>query len=433
MNNEINYKSFYQKSGNAINRKVKFLLGNREDFNLENRIFIAATLLTAVAGIIGLIWNLYIGISTAINITVLVFIIICIKLFYNSRYKKIYNSSVYIVGLLIVLSISYILMGGIHGSTPALYLIALSLFISISNPKYHLIILIATLSNFILLIVIEKYFLDNYIITFTNSDKILADLIFGYFASLIVIFILFSYFKRNYCEENIKLQKHNNSNELFFNIVAHDLISPFNSILGLTDFMTDKSNNLTPGEMQNYAYHTKKASDKVYDLLETLLDWGRILQGKIYVELQTFNLKEVVVNTFELFEERYTGKEIEIQIQVPDDITILSDLNIIKTALRNLISNAVKFTQKRGKISISAHRNNNGNIQISVKDNGIGMSRDFIDNLFILDSKMNRQGTEGESSVGLGLFITKQLINKIGGEILVKSEVGAGSEFSIIL
>lgn len=126
-------------------------------------------------------------------------------------------------------------------------------------------------------------------------------------------------------------------------------------------------------------------------------------------------------------------KEIGISYNIPDDLLVFADVQMVETLIRNLISNAVKFTPRSGKIIVSAKISDGDTIEISVHDSGIGMSRTMVENLFRIDGHTNRKGTEGESSTGLGLIICKDLIKKNSGKIWVESEEGKGSIFRFTL
>jgi signal transduction histidine kinase len=168
---------------------------------------------------------------------------------------------------------------------------------------------------------------------------------------------------------------------------------------------------------------------KTYGLLETLLDWGRIQQGKIQVNPQKINLKQVVDESLELFEEKCTSKMIEMSININDTIEPYTDKCSLETVIRNLVSNAVKYTHQSGKIYIEAEELGGNKVMVSIKDNGIGMNKEIVDNLFHFDIKSNRPGLDGEQSVGLGLIISKELIENQGGIFEVESEVDCGTTF----
>lgn len=232
-------------------------------------------------------------------------------------------------------------------------------------------------------------------------------------------------------EEN--LRKNNAEKDLFFSIIAHDLKSPFSSFLGLTNIMAEKLSSLTMAEVQDIAVSMSKSATNLYRLLENLLQWSQIQQGSIPFRQDIVHLRLIVDESIGLIHESAKKKEIELLTDCIDDLVVLADNNMLQAVIRNLLSNAVKFTPKRGKVSLSAKASGNQTIEIAVHDSGIGMSPAMIDNLFRIDVKTSRQGTEGEPSTGLGLLLCHEFIEKHGGKIWVESEVGKGSVFHFSL
>ena len=242
--------------------------------------------------------------------------------------------------------------------------------------------------------------------------------------------------KKNEMEMQLKnkeLQKIYTEKDKFFSIIAHDLRSPFNGFLGLTQIMAEDLPSLTMSEIQNIAVSMRNSATHLYRLLENLLSWTRIEQGLIPFNPVTMELKPVVDESLAMVLELANKKEIEISYQIPEGTQVFADNNILQTLLRNLVSNAVKFTQKQGKICISATYNAEVGIQISVQDSGIGMDKDMIGKLFKIDEDTSRKGTDGEPSTGLGLIICKDFVEKHGGKLWVKSEPEKGSEFCFTL
>jgi PAS domain S-box-containing protein len=226
-----------------------------------------------------------------------------------------------------------------------------------------------------------------------------------------------------------ELAKINAEKDRFFSIIAHDLRSPFNGFLGFTQLMVDELDSLTLKEIQQIAVSMRNSATNLFRLLENLLDWSLMQQGLITFNREVVQLLPIVHGSISIVQERAKNKEIEIGYQISEDLTISADVNMLMTIIRNLASNAVKFTPQGGNIFISAKVANDDNIEISIKDSGIGMSRPMVDHLFRLDDQINRTGTEGEPSTGLGLIICKDFIEKHGGKIWVDSEEGKGSTF----
>ena len=226
-----------------------------------------------------------------------------------------------------------------------------------------------------------------------------------------------------------ELQELNATKDKFFSIIAHDLRGPFNGFLGLTQLMAEELENLTSEEIKDFTLSMRNSAADMFRLLENLLEWARMQQGLITFNKQVDQLAPIVDESIAIILEPAKIKGIEINLDIPADITVFADRNILQTVIRNSVSNALKFTHKGGKIKVSAKATNHNNVEISIEDTGIGMSSKMIDDLFRLDVQTNRKGTEGEPSSGLGLILCKDFIEKHGGKIWVESEEGKGSIF----
>lgn len=228
--------------------------------------------------------------------------------------------------------------------------------------------------------------------------------------------------------KNEELQKNNAEKDKFFSIIAHDLRSPFSSFLGLTQIMAEDLPSLTMAEVQDLAITMKNSATNLYSLLENLLQWARMQQGSISFTPEVLSLISVVGECLAISSETAKNKNIELFNDI-QDIKVFADSNALQTIIRNLVSNAMKFTPSNGKISVSDKIASDKSVEISVKDTGIGMSAELVDNLFRPDVQTSRKGTDGEPSSGLGLMLCKEFIEKQGGKIWVESEVGKGSTF----
>lgn len=229
--------------------------------------------------------------------------------------------------------------------------------------------------------------------------------------------------------QNEELLKLNAEKDKFFSIIAHDLRSPFNSFLGLTQIMAEELPGLTMDEIQKFAVSMRNSASNLFRLLENLLQWSRIQQGLIPFDQEFVELLPVIDESIEMMLEHVKSKNIEIIKIIPSHLKIYADTNILHAVLRNLISNAVKFTAKGGKITISAKAFGGKYVEIAIMDSGIGMSPAMVHNLFRLDVQTTRKGTDDEPSTGLGLFLCKDFIEKHGGKLWVESEESKGSVF----
>ena len=235
-------------------------------------------------------------------------------------------------------------------------------------------------------------------------------------------------------EERIKFKNEellnlNAEKDKFFSIVAHDLRSPFNSFLGLTQIMAEDLQSLSMAQIQNIALSMSKSATNLYALLENLLAWSRLQRGMTSFDPKSFLLMPKISEGIQLILEMANRKGIETELNFQEDLMVFADQNMLESTLRNVALNAVKFTPKGGKITISAKSVARNSVEISVRDTGIGMNKEILDKLFQMDQNSSRTGTEGEPSTGLGLLLSKDFIEKHGGNIWAESEEGKGSVF----
>ena len=222
----------------------------------------------------------------------------------------------------------------------------------------------------------------------------------------------------------------NATKDKFFSIIAHDLRSPFNGFLGLTQIMVEDLPNLTLEEIQQIALNMRISATNLFRLLENLLLWARMQNGKMPFDPEVIELRQMVDDSLAMIKQSAISKGIVLVSDIAESIKVFADNNMLQTIIRNLFSNAVKFTNKGGKVRISAKVTFDQSIEISVQDSGIGMCPAMIEDLFRLDTKTNRRGTDDEPSSGLGLHLCKDFIERHGGKLWIESEEGKGSTFS---
>ncbi len=229
-------------------------------------------------------------------------------------------------------------------------------------------------------------------------------------------------------ENEKKLQQLNVDKDRFISILSHDLKNPFNALLGLSDLLKENIRRFEIGEIENLVNHINQSAQNTYNLLEDILMWARIESDKITINLQKLSLKDICDDVLEIFNPIAKAKGITINYIPQDQIDVFADIEMLKMVLRNLVSNAIKFTDKGGEIKINAEENS-GNITISVSDNGTGIKPDNLTKLFDISQVFTTKGTAEETGTGLGLLLCKEFVEKHGGRIWVESEWGKGSIF----
>ena len=240
---------------------------------------------------------------------------------------------------------------------------------------------------------------------------------------------------RKLAEEEIKLKNEllqtiNAEKDKFFSILAHDLKGPLSAFLSATQILIENIQVMTLEEIKEISVSMKTSASNIYSLLENLLEWSRLRRGALDFVPEKFDLKKKVEECVDVLSESARKKRIATTISIPDGLEVFADNHMFDSVVRNLISNAIKFTPLGGNVSVTTEYSNDHSIIVNVIDSGIGMPPDLKSKLFLLNEKTNRNGTEGELSTGLGLLLCKEFIEKNGGKIWVESEVGKGSVFS---
>ncbi len=231
-------------------------------------------------------------------------------------------------------------------------------------------------------------------------------------------------------EDLIKL---NETKDRFLSIVSHDLRTPFSSILGFTELMLN-DDTLTENERKQYIKFIQESSNSMLSLVNSLLDWNRLQSGRIQFEPEKTLAHTIIEKSINSLTGAAMRKNIKIKSNVSKEIEVFVDRDLISQVFNNLISNAIKFTNSNGVISISvSHSQRLRFLEFSVQDTGVGIKAENIKKLFSIDSKFTLDGTSGEKGTGMGLTLVNDIIQKHGGSIWVESEPGKGSNFKFTL
>ena len=235
---------------------------------------------------------------------------------------------------------------------------------------------------------------------------------------------------------NEKLKESNSTKDKFFSIIAHDLKNPIGVYKNISTMLYEDYNDFEEDERLYYLKMLKDSSESVSELLINLLDWSRSKRGMIQFEPQNFNLQLLFDSIVNLIKISAQNKNITLKSNLNSEFGVFGDVNLINTVIRNLVSNAIKFTQEGGTIEIGAiYKSSEGleqsedYIHIYVKDSGIGIPKEIMEKLFRIDVNVTSEGTNKEKGTGLGLILCKEFVEKHGGKIWVESEVGKGSTF----
>lgn len=233
-------------------------------------------------------------------------------------------------------------------------------------------------------------------------------------------------------ESEAELRKSNVTKDKFFSIIAHDLRSPFTALLNLSNILLDDFEDLDDNTKKEYLGMLQQSSESTFKLIENLLQWSSIQRGIMENNPEEIRLNEAVNKTFDLLKNAAESKHISLLSDVPDDITVYADRNMVESVIRNITNNAIKFTNEDGCIEISAVSENDF-ATFTIKDNGIGMNETTMASLFQLEKTSSTKGTAGETGTGLGLMLCKEFVSLNNGELHVESKEGEGSTFIVKL
>ena len=266
----------------------------------------------------------------------------------------------------------------------------------------------------------------------------------GIFAFLFIVILslfLFFYLKmikksktatKFLSEQNAKLQEANTTKEKFLSIIGHDLKNPFNSVLGLSNLVIDQWKSLDDEERFQITNEINSSSQSLYELLDNLLIWSRSQTSSTKQIPELFDLNESINQIYEIFRNQATYKNINVRLNFSGEKKVFADPNMIATVIRNLLSNALKFTHENGQIVVKTQQKNDM-VEFSISDNGKGILPDDLKRIFEDKGHQTTKGTSNETGSGLGLLLSKDFIQKNNGLIWVESKPGKGSLFTFTL
>jgi signal transduction histidine kinase len=232
---------------------------------------------------------------------------------------------------------------------------------------------------------------------------------------------------------NDKLARNIAEKDKFFSILAHDLRNPLFSIMGMAELLKDETKTFTPEELHKFISTIYGTSKNTFDLLEQLLEWGRIQQGKVRMLPSKIDVKVIFENICRVVQQQAVAKNIEIVCHIPEGLFVMADRQKTEAVIRNLISNAVKFSYQDTQIFVAAFETKDNWIRFEIKDEGIGMTVSQVDALFKPEFANSQKGTAGEKGTGMGLLLCYEFVTLQGGTIGVESEEEKGSIFYFTL
>ncbi len=254
-----------------------------------------------------------------------------------------------------------------------------------------------------------------------NFLLIIAAMVIGFAIGLFYLY-------RSKKNANLKLRELNVMKDKFFGIIAHDLRSPFNTMFGFTSILLDDYDSMPDRERKELIKNIEGSGRQAYRLLENLLYWAQSQTDRVEINRKEVDLFEIILDTFSMLKETASNKQITLNTTVEENSPAFCDEEMIKTVIRNLVANAIKFSFPNNNVTVSIEDSKNFK-KICIEDNGTGIADELKGKIFSLENVYTSKGTHGESGTGLGLIICKEFVEKNGGKIWFESNNGKGTKF----
>ncbi|NPA35485.1 MAG: HAMP domain-containing histidine kinase [Chlorobi bacterium] len=453
-----------------ILNNIKFITGDPEQFNIKHRILNATLLAGAVLFFIVLIANIILQLNWIVNILIIIGIVLFITLYvYSRKTGKYFLPEVLAFGYLVFLFTPIVWFANGGSNSPFQYYIPffiVGMHVSVSVKTRR--ILIPSLITISILLIIVEYFHPELVVNYENRLSRYVDLIIGMFFSLTgtyifanVYFNLLEDANNKLKEKNIKLNKireeviaHeklikqqnieleekarkleelNRSKDRFLSIISHDLRSPFNSLLGLTEILILNKEKVNNPEIIRLVDGIHESAEQAYKLVLNLLEWSKMHSNRMEYTPVKLNLKKVIKNNIDLAKLQAKNKGVKIQFEDTTGTCIVrADENMVNTIIRNMLSNAIKYTRGGGNVTIKCECNGE-NCRVDISDTGIGIPERVLKQILDTENKISTKGTSGEIGTGLGLVLCKEFARINKGKITAVSEINKGSTFTLIL
>jgi signal transduction histidine kinase len=417
----------------------KFINYNQQlplDQKITNQVLLILVLVAFLSAAINIITDFPTWFPYLFVVAGLVSFIAVLLNYFKQFYR--FTKFVFLIVIYIVAVFAWMYNAGINGS-PLLFFLTIVIYsIGVFGGNF----LFYFILNFVLytfLVVISYLYPSTIKFSYRNETDKIIDMICAYFilsSSIVLILrtIIQSYKKEKLASEAQKnqLEMLNKDKDLFIQILSHDLRGPFNSLIGFSDLLLKNYKKYEASKIDKHLSTISLITHNTYSLLDDLLTWSKIQSGKFPFTPQMLKFNELCCQIVQNMQESANTKHISINCSAQSDLTLNADLNMFKTILRNLISNAIKFTNENGKIDISIEKEAKNAI-ISVSDNGKGIDKIDQSKLWDVSHQFSTKGTGGEAGTGLGLILCKSFVEKHNGKIWVESELNKGSKFKFIL
>ncbi|NRF39488.1 sensor histidine kinase KdpD [Pedobacter foliorum] len=405
------------------------LIGSPLKFSLESRIFHSISISLIVLACIYVPYNIYAHLYVAAVSTFLIGLFFLQQYYYSRFYGKAHNSALFgLVGVLL-LGVNYFSNSGINGSTDLIWPAYLLLVFAISPYQQHIKWLIVYLLCFLVLHIIEYYYPSLVKYPFTAGKGQFIDRITAFPIPVVTIYIVIKFMRRSYDKERKATEEKTIAIQTLMSIISHDMRTPLMNVQSYLELLN--TSDLEPKDRLVLEKALLKSTNNTMEMLSSLLHWSKSQMEGPNVNLVVVNLFSILQGTIEMERIHALKKDISLNYHIPQELEVIADVNMLQLVVRNLISNAVKFTPYGGQITIEAEVISD-ECKITVSDNGKGIPLDKQEKIFSINSEPE-YGTDNERGVGLGLVLCKEFIERQGGRIRLESNPGLGSRFSIFI
>ena len=421
---------------NALSKLHTKLVGPADTTSVQARIFHEVCIMGILALPVSFIVNLFVGVPYLNIMLISIFLIICL-VYYNSRYHNNLNSSVQLFTFFsnLFIPINYFFNAGIAGPTLLLSLLSVVFTVAVMPRRRALTWITFSVISMFIIFYIDYANPDLILNSYPDRAGLFMDLLSSYLATIVCIIVVLSYLIKSQQSENLKaieasvaLREANDSKTKLLSILSHDLRSPLNSIQGFLEILIDF--DLEEDERKAIKAKLLKETKGTQDMLFNLLTWTKSqMDGGVKVNLVAVNLHQIIESCIDVQRTAALEKSITINNKVDAEVFVKADVDMLKLVIRNLLNNAIKFTNIGGEIATSSEVSSVTGTLI-IKDNGIGIEENKAARIFTMNSE-STYGTNNEKGVGLGLLLCKEFTELQDGKITVATSPKTGTAFSL--
>jgi two-component system sensor histidine kinase/response regulator len=405
------------------------LIGSPLMFSIESRIFHSISIGLMVLACVYVPYNIYAGLYVAALSTFLIGLFFLQQYYFSRFHGRAHNSTLFGAIGVLILGVNYFSNSGINGSTDLIWPAYLLLVFVISPHRQHTKWLIVYLLCFLVLHILEYYYPSLVKYPFTSGRGQFVDRITAFPIPVITIYIVIKFMRRSYDKERKTAEEKTIAVQTLMSIISHDMKTPLMNIQSYLELLN--TSMLDTKDRQVLEKGLLKSTNNAMEMLSSLLHWSKSQMEGPNVNLVVVNLLSVLQGTMEMERTHALKKDISLNYYIPNELDVIADVNMLQLVVRNLISNAVKFTPSGGQITIEAEVISY-ECRITINDNGKGIPLDKQGRIFSIKSDPEF-GTDNERGVGLGLVLCKEFIERQGGRIGFESSPGLGSRFFIFV